>query len=345
MVIPAFLGLVLAVVVGAAGEDEIDAAQRAFNNRITIPNVEHAPRIDGRIGSGEWDAAAMVTGFVSTKDSRLAGRQATVYLMYDKQRLYCAFRSVLPPAGALVANVRSRDGCVWNDDAIEILLAPEGVPVLKDNAPFQFVGNSLGVFADFKQGDLAWDGRWRYECVVENVVDDSGAWHDVWTAEVAVRFAELGVASPAEGEIWRINLCRDWQNPKEWTSWLRSKDFFDVSRYADLVFGGDAPIVKVASLGKPIWGRLELLAEVANPSTAGPANLLGEIALASGDGAPFEEKISINLKPGARLPLRFSHELRGGGDADSHGPGVRQIAEVFSGRHPPSAGQSREDFR
>lgn len=84
---------------------------------VVVPMVKSAPKIDGKIDDEEWKDASMVTNFMMLK-GELVKSQTWVYLAYDRENIYIAFRSFFP--GRLKAEVKTRDGSVFGDDAIEV---------------------------------------------------------------------------------------------------------------------------------------------------------------------------------------------------------------------------------
>jgi hypothetical protein len=96
------------VLLGLAG---LPAPGVAGTGRLLSPWVNRAPRIDGAIAPGEWDAARLVD----------LGAGVTLYLENDARTLYLAVRD----SGDLVADA---------SDAVELLFDDEGgsAPILDD---------------------------------------------------------------------------------------------------------------------------------------------------------------------------------------------------------------------
>ena len=90
----------------------------AVTNTLAIGLTTRPPEIDGNFEPGEWDAAAAVTGFSVNLTELLEPRQIQVYATYDNDKLYVAVTSPVRQGTSLTANVKSRDGRLYRDDAI-----------------------------------------------------------------------------------------------------------------------------------------------------------------------------------------------------------------------------------
>ncbi|MCD6350592.1 MAG: carbohydrate-binding family 9-like protein [Armatimonadetes bacterium] len=190
----------------------------------TVRATARAPKIDGRIEPGEWDEAARLTNFIVLDGDELAEQQTEVFVTFDAQRLYLAFRCQRG-ASALKGDARTRDGEVWKDDAIEVFLQPDP----QQGRYVQFVGNSRGVFLDGEGMDKTWNGDWVYRASVGE---------GYWEGEASVSWAALGMKPPREGQQMGVNFCRDQQTPRQvLSSWARaSATFHRVSDFGRLVF-------------------------------------------------------------------------------------------------------------
>ncbi|MFA6175539.1 MAG: glycoside hydrolase domain-containing protein [Phycisphaerae bacterium] len=152
-----------------------------------------------------------------------------------------------------------------------------------------------------------------------------------WQAEISISFKDLGISTPTNGQLWRVNFCRDWdiENGRDkvtkWTSWsppTGEGNFNDPEGFGYLYFREDAPVIKVSSLGDPLGGDIEVAGSVANVSakavrlSAGIVASISEskkeiinkqipISLPSLKEEPIKIKESIALK--RSLPMLFSY--------------------------------------
>jgi hypothetical protein len=197
---------------------------------ISMPRAARAPVIDGIINPEEWQDAAIVGGAISLDLKRLAANQARFLVTYDDKKLYIGMLSPIPPGGKLTGEKIGQrdDGNVCQGDALEVYLDPNcsGDP----QQVIQFLGNFHGDIFDRKGTNLKWNANWEFR----NHVTDK-----LWSAELAIPFAELGIATPANNAKWGINLCRDFASGNEkWTS-LAGTTYGDSKLFPTLVFTED----------------------------------------------------------------------------------------------------------
>ncbi len=163
------------------------------------------PTIDGRLAPGEWDAAARLTGFTLYEADSQAPDQTEVFVTWDERRLYVGFECA-QSAGRPRAEVTSRDGHLWEDDAIELFIQPD----CRADDYYQFIGNSAGAIYDSRgTADVAWDGDWTYET---SMAEGS------WSGELSIPLASLGIVPGAGDTTIGLNVCRDQQVPAARTS-------------------------------------------------------------------------------------------------------------------------------
>ena len=223
--------------------------------RITLSPCLKAPVIDGRITGDEWERAAAVTGFATRNTGAIATRQTRVFVTYDLNNLYIAFLSGVdkPP----VARTTEKDGPVTKDDAIEIFIRPaEGAPTY-----YHFAANSRGVTYEARiangKSDKSWNGKWTCKSTTAE---------KMWTAELRIPFASLNVSPPEDGRVWRMNFCRDWQNPPERTSWSHAYAFSEAARFGEVAFGQSAPVIRQAGFGNLWEEEIDVQSEILGSS-------------------------------------------------------------------------------
>jgi hypothetical protein len=221
------------------------------SNLVTVNKTTSPPKIDGHIADHEWDDAASLYGFVDDIQARgtLSSRQSTVSLAYDDRAVYVAVSVSLDEGQTLKADTTERDGPIWTDDDVEVTFQPSA-----DNV-YRVLGNAAGVIADFRNRSPDWNGAWQYTSSVAG---------RVWTTELSIPFAELGLdGPPADGDTWGFNVNHGWQNPVRWTSWNRAAGAFDnPDGFGQLRFMSRAPVVRLRALGAPAKGTITLACEL-----------------------------------------------------------------------------------
>ncbi|NUP99982.1 MAG: hypothetical protein HUU35_09020, partial [Armatimonadetes bacterium] len=204
------------------------------------------PLLDGLGNEPAWQAAIALQGFRTVRGLAPAEGGTTARLRFDQNNLYLLFECdepILSVAQQRTHEFRTRgeaDGPLWNDDAVVVLLAPPGGPVVD-----LFV-NGAGTMADARcsEADL-WgkrDASWQ-----------SGAQAAVhradgrWGLELAIPFAPLG-GKPTAGTRWGIQLGRLAAARGESSSWSPCPlGFHDAASFGTLVFAAEVPGLELAA--------------------------------------------------------------------------------------------------
>ncbi len=146
------------------------------------------PVLDGRLDDPVWQAAAAVRDFRHS-DLRLPAVATTVRMAHDDEALYFAFDCAEPDMAALRAQVVERDGPVWEDDSVEIMVGRTDLT----NAYTHLAISAAGTIYDAIGRDRqALDGQAR----VVTARGEAG-----WQVEVALPWSDLGGRPPPEQEI------------------------------------------------------------------------------------------------------------------------------------------------
>ncbi|MEW6357167.1 MAG: glycoside hydrolase domain-containing protein [Planctomycetota bacterium] len=219
---------------------------------VTVTKLGAPPVLDGKIAAGEWDRAAATCAFCRIDNGHAASRATLCLLGFDEQNLYVAFQcqTTAKPKAA----VKTLDGAVWEDDAVELFLQPK--PATGDY--FQFIGNSIGATWDSKGQNPKWNTQWKYAASVQN---------GRWEAELAIPFFSLAVTGPQDGAEWRINLARDAvAGGREISAWswpdgtLHNPERFGAVRF---VRGGTA--VRLTAVGDVANGKVGPTIQICAP--------------------------------------------------------------------------------
>jgi len=293
------------------------AGLAAENACLTIGRAAAPPAIDGRLRPGEWDTAAAVSGFLASGGEALASAATTAFLQYDEQALYVAFRCAETAADRPRALRRDHDDRAFEDDCVQVYLAPEDLSKATDariafggyagaydtwyrdiTAYLEFTANAAGSRTEARNDVRDWDAPWE-----ARVGREPGA----WTAEIAIPFASLG-AAPAEGALWGLNLFR-----------LRQPD---ASGWVFPAFGGYRPLplgavrfgqgtllVRQLAVEAPAIGANALQVQVVNPGTGATA---AQLTVTPTGGAPATAVAQV--PPGGTATLGTTYTL------DGHGP-------------------------
>lgn len=224
----------------------VTAGASAVAPQFVIPYVKTAPRIDGKIKSDEWSAAAGISGFVIKQ--QLDSRMMEMYACYDNDNLYLAYRLPYYPVGKKPkADWNRRDvfhPMGSNEDRIEILLDPHYGQHTVEKGHFMTFINAAG--------NVVYDQMWT---VAEGVQIDwnvnarikSQLNSDYWEVECAIPFAELGVKTVEDNARWFVQMSRYWSDFNEWTTLSPLASILNSHNAgATMIFSRNAPGYRIA---------------------------------------------------------------------------------------------------
>jgi len=186
--------------------------------------------LDGVIDEEVWASAEAVGGFLQREPDELApaSEGTEVRALFDSTTLYFAVRAFDSSPDAIIAREMQRDGALFRDDAVAILL-----DTFHDhrNAYF-FETNANGARTDgllSNEGDdfnIDWDGVWS----VASRIDGDG-----WTAEFAIPFRTLRFDPSLD--VWALQIRRFIRRKNEDTFFAPvslEDDFFKLSKAGHL---------------------------------------------------------------------------------------------------------------
>ncbi|MFO8080035.1 MAG: DUF6067 family protein [Armatimonadota bacterium] len=251
---------------------------------LQIGQIE-AVEIDGRIGAEEW-AGATDPGVLVSPDGRPDRHQVHVRVAWDEHGLAVLWE--LP--GEAEYKRRDRDGELWRDDSVAIVLqAEEGAPV------HRFAINAGGSIYDARDDDEAWDAAWRGLAL-------RGA--DGWRVEMHIPFAAID-ARP--GDTLRANLIvNDGETDSPAAAWA------PVGETGEERFGylrlSDAP--SQVTLGEV---RIDRDSVTVVPHFSGPAVLRAALFGDEGELQTLETRESTPLEMTLPDPGKFRLRVAGTG--------------------------------
>jgi hypothetical protein len=172
------------------------------------------PKIDGDIQQDEWRGASKIE--LTRNDGGGSPQAATqVLLGHDQQQLYLAFICDEPD---MARTVQTKTGDlgegIWNNDCVEVFLQPEAgkgsyIHLIVDILGQKF--DALG--SDYWGFNVPWD-----------VAVHRGK--KQWTVEMAIPYKSLGVAVPASGAAWKMNVYRERKARPENSAWRPTRGAF-----------------------------------------------------------------------------------------------------------------------
>ena len=252
--------------------------------------------IDGEIDVNERNQTTVFGNFLNVTDHKLAAMQTTVRAGYNDNLLYVAVESPILSGVALKADSTNRDDQVWNDDAVQIHLAPA-----QGGNRFLFIGNSEGTIFDRKNivgtmHDTTWNGNWQLSNRTAN---------GSWIMEVAIPFHELETGVPADGETWRLNVTRDRVEPQGLSCWAKVDAYADFDDHGYVRFDSQGSAIGASGFAPMTGNRIAIDVE-ACPSADGTSTQVLAALSASRAGTLLVDKtIPLDLDGTAQVfPLR-----------------------------------------
>ncbi len=207
-----------------------------------------APLIDGHLSEDEgWDQAPTLDAF-TILDKGLASIQTFGKILFDDRAIYLGVRCPNLPGNQIKADVKFRDGAIWEEDSIEIFMVPPESSVLESRPEgsryFHFGMNALGTRFDGIGMGSSWNADWTAK--TKELID-------VWEAEIMIPLEAIGVSGAPEG-VWVFNLCRTRSTAgrPEHTAWSPvggPSGFHDVEHFGQVLFGeGEVSLGMLASI-------------------------------------------------------------------------------------------------
>ena len=164
-------------------------------------------RVDGRLDETVYERERAVSDFIQTEP--LEGDPATekteLWIMFDRDNVYVAFRVFESQPERRVANVMQKDnGLLFQNDGVMFVLDP----FYDRRNGVGFMLNAIGGRTDGQVTDERWSRDWNTIWDVRVADFDRG-----WTAEVAIPFKSLRYR-PGTAQVWGFNARRidRWKN-------------------------------------------------------------------------------------------------------------------------------------
>ena len=182
---------------------------RDDTGRATIRAIrlDEPLRVDGRLEEPVYGRERAVSNFIQTDpdEGGAATEKTEMWMMFDRQYFYVAFRVWESQPERRVANVMQKDnGLLFQNDGVMFTLDP----FYDRRNGVGFMLNAIGGRTDGQITDERWSRDWNTIWDVKVADFDGG-----WTAEVALPFKSLRYR-PGTTQVWGINARRidRWKN-------------------------------------------------------------------------------------------------------------------------------------
>lgn len=288
------------------------AQTKADGKRSTvIPQVANGPVLKGDLSDPIWSKGAVLSGFTSLEKVKTPIQATTARVMYDSKNLYIGILCHEVNMSGLAMRSRGRDGSVWRDDGVEILVDTSNA----ENMYYHFFANAVGGYYETKcSGKTGDGGEWHGAFQVKSARRSDG-----WTAEFAIPFSELGI-TPAKGLVWGLNVCRNRvAGSQELSAWSPTpKGFGKPDRFGKILFGDKAG--KWTGIKLLSWGDMgldEIAASVNTVSCFLPNNQKKAVAYSATLDKTLNGKVvkrvvrKAIVKPGKSVVLDLPYTIVG----------------------------------
>ncbi len=197
-----FLGFILLV---------FSLAWSTAQDRVNAVRFENPPIIDGIVSDEIWQQCSPVNRFIQREpyNGEPFTEKTEVYLGYDQENLYIAFRCFGDPE-LITAKELARDVSLGNDDRVQVIL---DTYMDRRNAYWFQVGprGSIGDAIVSENGaafNKAWDGLWTGKASIHS---------EGWDVEMAIPFKTMGFKKG--NSTWGLKLIRNYMHNTETGYW------------------------------------------------------------------------------------------------------------------------------
>jgi len=262
------------------------------------------PKIDGKIGTGEWDKALTTSGMITPFGHDLHQTETTVAFGFDERNFYFLFNCRRGDAEwYLRKSVRENDGYNFGDPSIEIWVTP---PTLVPET-YQNIINTYPAVLDQKmiptRGYVAqgWKGNWTLG-VTES--------ESHYVLEAAIPIRDFGFETVKNGDVWRFLLCRTAQGvkPRSQASWSVTQGFAEIPQHPKVHLMDDEAVVQLFNVTSVFTGRCRFPMAVVAPDKE-KAEVTVELRWHK-HPIPGKvdrvEKKTLRLNPGERKTFEFA---------------------------------------
>jgi hypothetical protein len=261
------------------------------------------PVIDGRIEPGEWPTVG-IRHLVSQQGDRLLADPAEVRIGSDGTHLPVALRSGVHPQNGAIARQEAaprNNEDVIHDDSLELWIdnRPDGGEV---GETFQIAVSSTGAFYQARRThrEKIAETFWRSAGLQQAHQVQDG----VWSAELSIPFADLGISDPA-GQLG-VRVCRNYKQPWNQARWEPLVRSFDAPETMGRVRFAVAPVVE--ELGFEDATGIRVAIAVSNPGTT-PLPLQVRLAYNPKDQPRYGTDHLVTLAPGERRELDYRKDF------------------------------------
>ncbi len=279
------------------------------NHLSLAPLTGPAPHIDGVITAEKWAGALRISNFVETSSPFLEPRQGCTYVAYDRENLYLAVSSELPPNNKLLSTVTRHNENTVVDDSIEIWLDPNRenkIAGTGDQRYYQLIINDLGTILNysFDPSKGVPNGAWNLKGYQLKTRINTEAKR--WEFELAIPWKALDV--DPNGLTHRdigLLVARNFKYPWVQAPYLPGGGFGDWKKAPVITLRPDAPIVQEQGLGEVFDGVVDYESVIGNAGKE--AQTYAIVTTVTPDSMPVVNKAqTLTVPAGGTATYKFS---------------------------------------
>lgn len=213
------------------------------NECIQVPVQNGSIKLDGTLNAEKWSRAAEISTLLCMNpDPQVMDKAGGVFLVADDKFLYFGISTAAKnndPGGGLVADAIGRDGAVYNDDSVEVMLAPDS----NQNSAYHLIINSKGAVFDrsvkYTPGELYDIG---YDCLGLEIASEVRG--GIWNLELKIPRTSVG--NPQKG--FKFNVARNWSGFGA-SALSATRNHLDRDTMIEAKLASDVPTVRMKDSG------------------------------------------------------------------------------------------------
>ena len=181
----------------AAGALAFSAAE----SEVRAVRAKSPVYLDGKLNEAAWKAAPEFDAFVHTETKKPAPVRNTVKVLFDDKAIYLGIRCEEPNVGEMKLQSQPRDGGLYQQDCVEIMLDPAHTQEVYWHFMVGAQNTLYDAYRDQGVGfvEEAWNGAWAARSYIGK---------DFWSCEIKIPFFNFARQLPLAGD-WGINVIRD----------------------------------------------------------------------------------------------------------------------------------------
>lgn len=211
---------------------------------IKVPRAAGELTIDGKLDEEAWKAAGTSGAMVAPSTGGKMLPDTSFRIMWDDENLYVGYDA---PDDHLHCEFKKRDEAIYEQDAVEVFLDPDG----DGKNYYEFQVCPAGVIFDsflpeYRKNQNEWNADLQAKVSTDGTLNNKDDVDKGWTAEFAIPFKDIENAPsspPKAGDKWKANFFRldDAKGGKKAWAWSPpgNNDFHNLPKFGQLEFMGE----------------------------------------------------------------------------------------------------------